>query len=107
MIALSLPRPLTGRGRIASKMRPGRTLRGALHSFHLRKEGPSPLPAKSGERERRQSLRAFELERDVELGAVGFDLAFGIQLKVELDDFGDAQIAQRLAGQVDGGGRRF
>src|SRR5260221_211382 len=32
----------------------------------------------------------LELERDFELGAVGFDLALGVQLQVELDDFGDA-----------------
>ena len=37
---------------------------------------------------------AFEFERDVELGAVGFDLALGIQLQIELDDFGDAKIAE-------------
>jgi hypothetical protein len=32
----------------------------------------------------------LEFERDVQLGAVGFDLAFGIQLQVELDDLGHA-----------------
>src|SRR3979409_427480 len=42
--------------------------------------------------------RALEFEGDVELGAVGFDLALGIQLQIELDDFGDAKIAQRLSG---------
>src|ERR1700704_2354835 len=52
--------------------------------------------------------RPLEFERDVELGAIGFDLALGIQLQIELDDFGDAKIAQRLSGSADGrSGRLF
>ena len=39
------------------------------------------------------SASVLEFKRDVELGAVGFNLAFGIKLKVELDDFGDAKIS--------------
>src|SRR3954471_18468985 len=50
----------------------------------------------------------LEFERDVELGAVGFDLALGVQLQIELDDFGDAQIPQRFSGPGDRGrGRLF
>src|SRR3979409_1212171 len=45
--------------------------------------------------------RALEFEGDVELGAVGFDLALGVQLQIELDDFGDPKIAQRFSGPVD------
>ena len=44
---------------------------------------------------------ALELERDAELGAVGLDLAVGVQLQIQLYDLGDAQIAQRLAGAAD------
>src|SRR4051794_26013033 len=44
---------------------------------------------------------ALELERDLDLGAIGFDPAFGIQLHIELHDFGDAKVAKRLAGAVD------
>ena len=36
----------------------------------------------------------LELERDVQLGAVGFDLALGVQLQIELDDLGDTKVAQ-------------
>jgi hypothetical protein len=45
----------------------------------------------------------LEFERDVQLGAVGFDLALGIQLQVELDDLGDAQIAEGFSRPVDRG----
>ena len=31
-----------------------------------------------------QNSRTFELERDLELGAVGFDLALGVELQIEL-----------------------
>ena len=44
--------------------------------------------------------RTFELERDLELGAVGFDLALGVELQIERDDLGDAQIPQRFSGPV-------
>ena len=49
----------------------------------------------------------LELERDVELGAIGFNLAFGIKLQIELDDFGDAEISQGFAGPFDGGRGRL
>src|SRR3954453_3358671 len=51
-------------------------------------------------------LSAFELERDLHLGAVGFDLALGVQLQIELCDFGDTKIAQGFSSPVDrrGGG---
>ena len=45
---------------------------------------------------------AFEFERNLDLGAIGFDLALGIQLQIELDHFGDAEIAQGFSGPVDG-----
>src|ERR1700737_1706702 len=63
---------------------------GALYSSALRRQAPSIL----------------EFERDVELGAVGFDLALGIELQVELDDFGDTEIPEGLPGPVErrGGG---
>ena len=47
-------------------------------------------------------VSTFELERDLHLGAVGFDLALGVQLQIELHDFGDAKIAQGFSGPVDG-----
>src|SRR5439155_24929517 len=53
----------------------------------------SPLFAGRGKASRAYAslaLGTFEFERDVELGAVGFDLAFGVQLQIELHDFGDA-----------------
>src|ERR1700742_4507306 len=50
-------------------------------------------------------LRPFELEGHVELGAIGLDLALGVELHVELDDFRDAEIAQRLRGALDRDGR--
>ena len=40
-----------------------------------------------------QISRTLEFERDLELGAVGFDLALGVELQIELDDFGDAKVA--------------
>src|SRR6195952_6006864 len=43
----------------------------------------------------------LELERDLDLGAIGFDPALGVELHIELHDFGDAQFAQRFAGAVD------
>src|SRR5438128_948551 len=36
----------------------------------------------------------FELERDLHLGTVGFDLALGVQLQIELNHLGDAKITQ-------------
>ena len=44
---------------------------------------------------------AFELERHLELGPVGLDLAL-FDHEILLEDFGDAQIAQRFAGALDG-----
>src|ERR1019366_6435392 len=44
---------------------------------------------------------ALEFERYLELGAVGLDLARGIQLQVEQDDFSDTKIPKGLAGPVD------
>ena len=44
----------------------------------------------------------LEFERDLELGAIRFDLALRIELKVELDDFGDAKVTQGFSGPVDG-----
>src|SRR6267154_2377554 len=44
----------------------------------------------------------LELERDLEFGPVGFDLALGVQLQIELDDFGDAKIAERFSRSADG-----
>jgi hypothetical protein len=52
-------------------------------------------------------LLTLELERDLQLGAVGFDLALGVQLQIELDDLGDAEIAQGFSGPVDGRRRRL
>src|ERR1700674_2625259 len=49
----------------------------------------------------------LEFERDVELGAVGFDLAFGIQLQIELDDFGDAKIPEGLPRPLERGRGRL
>src|ERR1700712_57558 len=46
-------------------------------------------------------VSTFEFERDFHLGAVGFDLALGVQLQIELHDFGDAKIAQGFSGPVD------
>src|SRR5262245_47596873 len=46
------------------------------------------------------------LERDLDLRAVGDGLAF-LDLHVELLDLGDAQIAERAPGALDGGGRRL
>ena len=40
------------------------------------------------------AVLSLELERDFHLGAVGFDLALGVQLQIELDHLGDAKIAQ-------------
>src|SRR5579872_3202794 len=45
---------------------------------------------------------SLELERDVQLGAVGLYLALGIQLQVELDHFGNPKIPQRFSGAADG-----
>src|SRR5258706_12323797 len=61
----------------------------------------SALPTLDLKEEKKGS--ALELERDVELGTVGFDLALGVQLQIELDDFGDAQIAKRFSGPGHGG----
>ena len=47
-------------------------------------------------------VSTFEFERDFHLGAVGFDLALGVQLQIELDHFGDAKIPQCFSGSVDG-----
>src|ERR1700733_4269118 len=44
---------------------------------------------------------ALEFERDVEFGAIGFNLALGIQLQIKLDDFGDAKISERFSRPVD------
>src|ERR1700704_6506231 len=52
-------------------------------------------------RGRRSCSAPLELERDLDLGAIGFDPALRIQLHIELHDFGDAQFAQRFAGPVD------
>src|ERR1700704_475842 len=43
----------------------------------------------------------LEFERDVELGAVGFDLALGIQLQIELDDLGHAKIPESFPRPLD------
>src|SRR3954447_24373463 len=52
-------------------------------------------------RGRQERSAALELERDLDLGAIGFDPAFGVELHIELHDFGDAKVAKRLAGAVD------
>src|SRR5205823_14975286 len=52
-------------------------------------------------------LRPLELEREIQLGAVGFDLATGVQLQIQLHDLGDAQIAQRLSSAPNRGGSGF
>src|SRR3954447_9622121 len=52
-------------------------------------------------RGRQERSAALELERDLDLGAIGFDPAFGVELHIELHDFGDAKVAKRLAGPVD------
>jgi hypothetical protein len=44
----------------------------------------------------------LEFERDFQFGAVGFYLALGIQLHVELHDFGNAKIPERFSGSIDG-----
>src|SRR5438034_1184614 len=65
----------------------------------------SPLFAGRGKASRAYAslaLGTFEFERDVELGAIGFDLAFGVQLQIELHDFGDAKIPEGLSGSADG-----
>ena len=49
----------------------------------------------------------LEFERDLELGAVGFDLALGIELQIELGDFGNAKFAERLSGPLDRGRGRL
>ena len=41
-------------------------------------------------------LRPLELERDAQLGAVGFDFAAGVQLQIQLHDLGDAQTNAHL-----------
>src|SRR6478752_10759114 len=43
----------------------------------------------------------LELERDVQLGAVGLDLALGVKLQIELDDLGDTEVAQGFSGAAD------
>src|ERR1700681_424225 len=45
----------------------------------------------------------LEFERNVELGTVGFDLSFGIQLQIEFHDFRDTKFAQGFSGPVDRG----
>src|ERR1700760_2260091 len=52
-----------------------------------------------------RASRPFELEGHVELGTIGLDLALGIELHVELDDFRDAKVAQCLRGPLDRDGR--
>src|SRR6476646_475204 len=54
-----------------------------------------------------RSVSILEFERDVELGAVGLDLALGIELQIELDDFGDSQVPQRFTCSGDGGSGRL
>src|ERR671912_1241892 len=46
------------------------------------------------------SAAAFVLEGELQLGAVGRDLAF-FDDQVLLDDLGDTQVAQRLCGPID------
>ena len=46
-----------------------------------------------------QSAAAFVLEGELQLGAVGRDLAF-FDDQVLLEDLGDAQVAQRLGGPI-------
>src|ERR1700712_18973 len=65
------------------------------------------VPAKPDARRAAIARSALELERNLELGAVGFDLALGIQLQIELDDLGDPKIPERLSSPVDGHRRRL
>src|SRR5258708_37111926 len=58
-----------------------------------------PLPPRGKRENRHMSILVFE--RDVELGAVGFDLALGIQLQVEFDDFGDTEVPEAFPGPVE------
>ena len=45
---------------------------------------------------------ALEFERDFQFGAIGFDLARGIQLQIELGDFGNAKVAQGFGVHAEG-----
>src|SRR5258708_35116169 len=90
-------------GRLAASRRMGG--REQPSSFEARKSSHLPDErnrAHPGMTVSALAASAFEFERDVELGAVGFDLALGIQLQIELDDFGDAKIAERFSGSADG-----
>src|ERR1700692_1299724 len=50
----------------------------------------------------------LKLERDFQLGPVGFDLTLGVQLQIERDNLGDAKVAEGFSGPGDGrGGRLF
>ena len=50
---------------------------------------------------------ALELERYVELGAIGLDFALVIQLHIELYDLSNSKIPERLCGSFDRIGGRL
>src|SRR6266852_8290841 len=85
-------------GRLAASRRMGD--RAQPSSFEARKSSHLRMTVSA------LAASALEFERDVELGAVGFDLALGIQLQIELDDFGDTEIPEGFSGPVErrGGG---
>src|SRR5581483_463471 len=94
-------------------------LRGACHRARIRASRwarndvgqQKTRPAKPGafctDARARSLSSVLEFERNVDLGAIGFNLALGIKLHIELDDFGNPEIAQGLAGPFDGGRGRL
>src|SRR5260370_34062711 len=81
---------------------------GSLRAFGLAESPSTPdfslrvksdLSPQAGRGKSTSSALVFE--RDVELGAVGFDVALGIELQIELDDLGNAKLPKRHSGPFD------
>src|SRR5260370_9247266 len=81
---------------------------GSLHAFGLAESPSHPdfslrvksdLSPQAGRGKSTSSALVFE--RDVELGAVGFDVALCIEVQIELDDIANAKLPKRHSGPFD------